>query len=109
MPQRTADLIETLDDDVFVSVASLWEMAIKVGKGSWVEAAWLVDHFESEVVASDCLLLQITPSHAREAGLMPGAHRDPFDRLLAAQARLDGLTVVTVDPGIASLGVPTLW
>ena len=96
-------------NDVFVSIASAWEMAIKVGLGKWPEAAGLVDKLESEVVATGFRILPISLAHVRTAGLMQSPHRDPFDRLLAAQAAIEGLTLVTVDAKVQGLGAPWLW
>jgi PIN domain nuclease of toxin-antitoxin system len=96
--------IKSKDAEVHVSVASAWEMAIKVGLGKWPEAQALVNSFEEEVEAEGFRILPITIAHARESGLMQAAHRDPFDRLLAAQALHEGLTLVTSDAKMAGLG-----
>ena len=80
------DAVAAVDSDVYVSVASAWEMAIKVGLGKWPEAVELVAEFESQISSEGFRLLPITVPHVRAAGLMQAAHRDPFDRLLAAQA-----------------------
>ena len=53
--------------------------------------------------------MPISLDHVRRAGLMQSPHRDPFDRLLAAQAEIEGLTLVTADARLASLGIPVLW
>ena len=53
--------------------------------------------------------LPITPRHGIDAGELPGAHRDPFDRMLAAQASAEGLDLVSCDPAFEALGVKTLW
>ena len=55
------------------------------------------------------LLHPITLAHTISAGMLPGPHRDPWDRIIMAQALSDGLTVVTVDPLFADHGVPVLW
>lgn len=101
--------LRSLQNESYVSVASVWEMAIKVGLGKWPEAAELVDNFEREIVATGFRLLPISPQHARTAGLMQAAHRDPFDRLLAAQAQIEGLTLVTADAKVQGLGAAWLW
>ncbi|BDA84696.1 hypothetical protein Sa4125_22380 [Aureimonas sp. SA4125] len=54
-------------------------------------------------------ILPLTVEHATLAGLIPGSHRDPFDRLLAAQAIAENLTLVTRDPAFVAFGVATLW
>jgi PIN domain nuclease of toxin-antitoxin system len=96
-------------DTAYVSVATAWEIAIKVGRGKWPEAGWLITNFERELANEGFELLHIEILHVRTAGLMQTAHRDPFDRLLAAQAASEGLTLVTSDRSLASLGVACLW
>ena len=54
-------------------------------------------------------ILPITVAHVRTAGLMGAAHRDPFDRVLAAQATIDGLVLVTADSSLAGLGAACIW
>ena len=103
LPPAVLGAIAARDNDVSVSMASAWEMAIKVGSRKWPEAAGLVDTFENEIAANGFSILPISVSHVRAAGLMPSPHRDPFDRLLAAQARIEGLTLVTVDPKVQAL------
>jgi PIN domain nuclease of toxin-antitoxin system len=97
-------------DTVHVSVVTAWEIAIKVGQGKWPEARWLIDNFEREMAAEGFRLLPIEVSHVRAAGLMQAAHRDPFDRLLAAQAVAEDLTILTSDHrALAQLGPACLW
>lgn len=97
-----------LDDDtgVYVSVASAWEIAIKVGSGKWDEARKLLENSESAVADEGFDLLPLAVIHVRTAGLMPVEHRDPFDRLLAAQASIEELTLVTIDPSSPNFGRP---
>ena len=95
--------------EVFVSVASAWEIAIKVGLGKWPEADRLLSDFEQEIAKPYFRLLPITVAHVRSAGLIASPHRDPFDRLLAAQASIEGLTLVSADQRIATLGAPCNW
>jgi PIN domain nuclease of toxin-antitoxin system len=71
-------------------MASTWEMAIKVGIGKWPGAALVLDDFEQLLVTEQFRILPITIPHVRLAGLMPSPHRDPFDRLLAAPASIEG-------------------
>ena len=101
--------IEAINAEVHVSVATAWEIAIKVGSGKWPEAAFLADRFEQEMKSEQFRLLPITVPHVCVAGLLTSPHRDPFDRLLAAQATIEGLTLVTADLKLAGLGAPVLW
>ena len=101
--------IEDKRNEVYVSIASAWEMAIKVGLGKWPEAEPLIANFETDLVTAKFGLLPIALAHARSAGLMQSSHRDPFDRLLVAQAMIEGLTLVTADVRVQALGAPWLW
>jgi PIN domain nuclease of toxin-antitoxin system len=94
---------------VFVSVVNAWEIAIKVGIGRWPEMAHLLQNFESEIQTTGFEILPITIPHVRTAGTLPIAHRDPFDRLLVAQAKHEGLTLVTADPKLHGAGASLLW
>jgi PIN domain nuclease of toxin-antitoxin system len=103
------DAIKAREDEVYVSVASAWEMAIKVGIGKWPEAQALLNDFEGLIRAESFRLLPLSVAHVRDAGLIRRPHRDPFDRLLAAQSMREGLTIVTPDAALNSLGAACLW
>ena len=94
---------------VFISVATAWEIAIKVGKGKWPEAAPLLQHFEDVVMTEGFELLPITVSDVRSAGLMQVSHKDPFDRLIAAQAVRGGFHLATSDLQLRTLGALVVW
>jgi PIN domain nuclease of toxin-antitoxin system len=86
-----------------------WEIASKVRTGKWPEAKPLADRF-LEVVADDGFVpLPITLDHAILAGFLPAPHRDPFDRMLAAQAQIEDLSLVTADPVFRGFGTRVLW
>ena len=92
-------------DVVFVSAASAWEAAIKVSLGRLE----LPDTLEAGVFASGFEKLLITFSHAEHAAGLPRHHKDPFDRMLVAQARAEGLTLVTHDRLLEPYEVEILW
>lgn len=92
-------------DIVFVSVASAWEAGIKVSLGRLT----LPDTMEAGVLASGFEKLLITFSHAERAASLPFHHRDPFDRMLVAQAQAEGLTLVTHDRFLEPYGIEILW
>jgi PIN domain nuclease of toxin-antitoxin system len=94
---------------VLVSAASAWELAIKVRLGKLPEASRLTHRLAESLAEQDFKALPISLEHARLGGLLPGTHRDPFDRLLAAQALVDDLMLVTNDAAIATFGARTLW
>lgn len=89
---------------VAVSAASAWEIAIKAALGK-LEAP---SDLEARLVTDRLDPLPITVAHALEAGALPRHHDDPFDRMLVAQARLDGYTLVTADPVLGRYQVAIL-
>jgi PIN domain nuclease of toxin-antitoxin system len=95
--------------EVFVSAASAWEMAVKVRLGKLPEASRLTHRLAESLAEQDIKALPMSLEHGRLGGLLPGTHRDPFDRVLAAQSLLDDLVLVTNDGAFASFGVKTLW
>ena len=101
--------IRSKDNVCYVSVGTAWEMAIKVGIGKWPEVGTLLENFEGVMDSQAMRLLPITVAHARDAGLMASFHRDPFDRLLAAQAIREALTIVSPDTAFRALGASCLW
>jgi PIN domain nuclease of toxin-antitoxin system len=90
---------------VMVSAASAWEVAIKQGLGR----LRLQESFAAMVEDSEFEELPITIRHAERAGILPLHHTDPFDRMLIAQASLEGATVVTHDRQFRDYDVPILW
>ena len=108
LAKNAANALRSAENDVFVSAASAWEVAIKSAAGKlrlpgapqdWLPGALRVSGFES---------LDIRIEHALAAGALPDLHRDPFDRLLVAQALAEGLVIVTRDPRLAEYGAPVL-
>ena len=91
-------------NEVFVSAVSIWEMAIKCSMGKLRAPDNLADTVQEAGFAA----LPITLAHAEQAGMLPPHHRDPFDRMLVAQALAEGLVVVTDDPLIPKYGVRTM-
>jgi len=100
------DVKRLLDEepDVYLSAATVWEIAIKQALGKLQEPPGLAD-IARRVGFRE---LPITSAHAVEAARLPMFHRDPFDRMLVAQARSDGLTLVTRDPAILKYEVAVL-
>ena len=91
---------------VFVSAASIWEIAIKSGKGKLTFKGRPSD----AIARNSFLALPIDPRHVEEAGSLKWTHPDPFDRMLVAQARLEGLTLLHADEAISGFReVAQLW
>jgi PIN domain nuclease of toxin-antitoxin system len=95
--------------DVLVSAASAWEMAIKVGLGRLPSAIDLVNDFEAELRKDQFQPLAVTAVHGIRAGLLPGPHKDPFDRMLIAQAQAENLAIISNDVVFDSYGVRRVW
>ena len=90
---------------LFFSAASIWEIAIKRAQGKLDAPSDLLDTMEQRGFAE----LPVLSCHAVIAGALPPHHRDPFDRMIVAQAQSEGLTVVSSDARIAAYDVPVLW
>jgi PIN domain nuclease of toxin-antitoxin system len=96
--------LEDPSNDVVVSAASAWEMAIKASIGR-LRAP---DDLEAELLREGIGSIDITVSDARSAGALPRHHSDPFDRMLVAQAQRGRMTLVTRDAMLAAYDVPVL-
>lgn len=97
--------INNIENEVYVSVASAWELAIKAALGR----LRLPGNLEKIVAASGFQKLEISFAHAAAAGALPQHHKDPFDRMLIAQARSESLTLVSRDRQFSPYGVSMLW
>ena len=93
-------LIGAPDNELTFSAASLWEVAIKAGRGR-EDFRIDVSSLRRGLFDNDYVELPITGAHGAALGTLPPIHRDPFDRLLVAQAIVEGLTLVTSDPAVA--------
>ena len=102
-PQHKA-LIASSGNEIYVSAVSAWEMAVKFKIGKWPEVGPLLPDVTAKVIAEGFLPLDITLQQAERAGLLDLVHRDPFDRVLAAQALDLQIAVLTVDPALRLLG-----
>ncbi|MEA5392274.1 type II toxin-antitoxin system VapC family toxin [Cyanobium gracile UHCC 0139] len=94
---------------VLVSAASGWEIATMVRLGKLPAAASLLEELPTVLAAQGFELLAIELRHGLRAGSYGLAHRDPFDRLLAAQAELEALTLVSIDPALKDFPCHLLW
>lgn len=110
LSQVARTLIEDRRNDLFVSAASAWELATKLRLGKLPDAADLVDDWSATIERLVARELPISAAHARYAGSLAWDHRDPFDRMLAAQSILESLPLVSIDPAFATLpGVRVRW
>lgn len=101
---QTRALIADARNEVLISAATVWEMSIKRAKGL-LEAP---DEMEAEVAGEGFFTLPISLRHAQQAGALPDLHRDPFDRMLIAQAQSEGLELLTANAVIPQYGIRCL-
>ncbi len=100
--------LRALDSEVYVSAASAWEIAIKarIGKLDWPAEAGSVNDY---VIGQGFRALPISLEHAERAGRLPIEHRDPFDRMLIAQALAENMLLVSNEPIFDNAGVRRHW
>ena len=109
LPAKARKLIALGSNAVVVSAASAWEIATKVRLGKLDMAADLAADFSTVLSQEGFESLPISVDHALRAGLLPGPHKDPFDRMLIAQAQAEGVPIVSSDTVFDSYGVRRLW
>ncbi len=101
--------IEAADAAVYVSAITAWEIAYKFSTGKWPQAEILTRDFIGIMSALRFEPLPLSLEHARHAGALRSPHRDPFDRMLAAQAEIEDIPLVTADPAFRQFNVRTSW
>lgn len=104
LPAKVLETISRRAREAWVSVATIWELAIKRAAGRLDIPDGLLDDLESHGFTP----LTLGSEHALAAAELPTLHGDPFDRMLVAQARLEGLVLVTTDRRLAAYDVPIL-
>jgi PIN domain nuclease of toxin-antitoxin system len=109
LSETARQLAEDPMNDRFVSMASVWEIGIKISVGKLrLESA--VDLFVPEQLYLNGMgLLSITVGHIAAVSSLPFHHRDPFDRMLIAQAQVEQMTIVSVDAALDAYGIARLW
>ena len=106
---RARKLIEDGGNEILVSAASGWEIATKVRLGKLPTGEELVSELDRYLTQLGCDTLPISLDHAVRAGGLPGEHRDPFDRMLIAQAQMENLKIISNDRVFDSYRVPRIW
>jgi PIN domain nuclease of toxin-antitoxin system len=109
LSKRARMEIDSSGSDVFVSAASAWEIATKYRLGKLPEADLVALDVTSTIESQQFTPLAVSVRHGQAAGALPGSHRDPFDRMLVAQAMLDDLTLVSNERAFDVYGVKRLW
>jgi len=108
LPDSIAAEIERTDTQNFVSVASLWEFAIKHSTGK-LRFEGGISTFWKMVIANEFGILQINEPYLIKLSTLPFLHRDPFDRLLVATAIVEDMTILTADESIHQYDVKCVW
>jgi PIN domain nuclease of toxin-antitoxin system len=96
-------------ESVFVSAATIWEIATKYRLGKLPGVSAVADDLAGAIESQGFIGLPVSIPHAQAAGALPGPHRDPFDRMLIAQAMLDDLVLVSNESAFDAYGVRRLW
>jgi PIN domain nuclease of toxin-antitoxin system len=109
LPPKVRDIVGDPDMQVFASAVSAYEMSYKHHRGRWPEVQPLVGAFEEVAAAEGFELLPLSAMHAIRAGSYGPERRDPFNRMLAAQAVVEGLTLVSKDRWLQGMGAEVVW
>jgi PIN domain nuclease of toxin-antitoxin system len=102
-------LIEDPANRMLVSIASCWEIAIKTGLGKLTLGEPSGTYISNALTRTGFELLPISLAHATAVEALPSHHKDPFDRLLIAQAMIEAIPIVSVDVAFDPYGLPRLW
>ena len=109
MPASARKHLARAGNTVLVSAASAWEIATKFRIGKLANAGDLLADFAGYLARERFEGLPISTDHAVRAGLLPGPHKDPFDRMLIAQAQAEGLPILSNDAALDAYSVRRLW
>jgi len=108
LSRRTQSLLLAVDTVRLLSVASIWELSIKYDLGKLPLPSAPHDFVPSRLEITDTQTLPITDAHALRIGLLPRVHRDPFDRMIVAQALVEGVPLLTADRLLRRYGIERL-
>ncbi len=106
---RVRETIASAQSLMFVSAATAWEMATKFRLGKLDIAPHLMADFRGELARAGFVELDVTVAHGLLAGQLEDEHKDPFDRMLIAQARTEGLTLISNESAFDRFGIARIW
>mgnify|MGYP006274723827 CR=1 FL=1 len=106
---RVLALIRQSDTRVLVSAASAWEISTKWRIGKYPNGSAIISQWEERLAADRFGELPISAAQALKAGAIIGDHRDPFDRMIAAQSLMESIPVASIDDAISGLGAERIW
>ena len=103
------DLMVTIDNELLISPASYWEIAIKVSIGKYQVPGLFQEWMDRQLLTNDFRVLPIHTSHAAKVATLPFHHRDPFDRLLIAQSLTENIPIISVDKKFDQYSIQRKW
>jgi PIN domain nuclease of toxin-antitoxin system len=109
LPASAENLLKSRNHTVLVSAASVWEIATKVRLGKLDVATEVVENFGAYLARERFDPVSVSVDHGIRAGLLPGPHKDPFDRMLIAQALAENVPILSNDRALDGYGVTRLW
>lgn len=109
LPQKTKELLEDEQTELLLSIASVWEMAIKASKGKLTLMSKAADFAANQMQKDGIDLLPITLPHLDLVESLPFHHKDPFDRLLIAQTAFEHIDIVSIDTIFDQYGIRRIW
>ena len=108
LPEKIRSVISDGNNIIYASIASIWEIAIKIGLGK-LELTLTTDMIFEQIEKDDFILLAITNEPINIIQTLPHHHRDPFDRMIIAQAQAENCTIISRDGAFEDYDVPVLW
>ena len=109
LPDKSRIIIEDHSVTVLVSMASIWEMAIKVSLGKLTLPMSFAQFIPDQLIQNHMLLLPIAIPHVQQVAQIPFHHRDPFDRLLVSQCLVEGMPIISHDVSLDAYGIHRIW
>lgn len=109
LSRKARSVIASFETEVFVSAVSAWEIGTKVRLGKLPGAEALANDFPARLQQLSFRELPITVAHGQRAGLLTGTHKDPFDRMLIAQAQAENIAIVSNEKTFDQYGVRRIW
>jgi len=109
LTQKARELLTSSESNLFLSSATIWELAIKESSGKLKLGAPLERLVEDGVMEFGISYLPVTPRHAHYVSHLPRHHADPFDRMLIAQCHVEAMRLVSGDSKLEAYGVPIVW
>jgi len=107
-PKTVRETILNAENTIYVSIATIWEVAIKMSIGK-MNFDGGIDGFIEAIEGNDFTLLGIDPQHIKAVTDLPFIHRDPFDRMLVAQAMVEDMPIMTSDANVLKYDIRSIW